>query len=98
MSPRRKQYGEGDTLRCFCAAHPILGIVKRDNFDKPFVHIKIYKQNSIYGEILFKMGEIRVRCRSCYRWHTIKIVREKAVIEEVPDEPDIVDLVPDPFP
>ncbi len=83
-------------LRCFCYGKCILGIVKFDNQNKPFVHIKIYKSNRIYGEVLLKFGDIRVRCRDCYRWHQIRIVKERAVLEEIPDSEDIVDLIPDP--
>lgn len=86
---------EGTPLRCFCASHPILCVVKSDK-GRPFVHIKIYKAGRIYGEILFNKGDMRVRCRECYRWHTIRIVRETAVLEDPPEGPDIVDLVPDP--
>jgi len=87
----------GTPLRCFCSTRPILAVVKKDSFNAPFVHIKSYKQRRIFTEIVFNKGEMRVRCRDCFRWHKIRILKEKAVLEELPDEEDIVDLVPDPY-
>ena len=88
---------EGDPLRCFCSGHPILAVVKLDSRRHPFVHIKVYKGRRIYAEIVFSRGDMRVRCRDCYRWHQIRIIQEHAVLEDVPDGEDLVDLIPDPF-
>lgn len=87
---------DGEPLRCFCRGKPILAVMKLDNRKKPFVHIKVYKASRIYAEIVFSRGDMRVRCRECYRWHQIRIVHERAVLEDVPDEEDLVDLIEDP--
>jgi len=69
-----------------------------DDKNKPFVHIRIYKQSRVFGEIIFNFGEIRIKCRDCYRWHIIRILGNKAVLEDLPDEKDVVDLVdPDAY-
>ena len=81
-----------EPIRCFCAHRPILAMQGLDEKGKPFVHIKIYKQSRIYGEIIFTVGEIRIKCRECYRWHIIKILRNRAVLADLP-ETDVVDLV-----
>ena len=88
---------EGEPLRCFCASRAILAIMKLDRLGKPYVHIKVHKAGQVHGEILFNRGELRVRCRNCYRWHIIRIVQERAVVEDIPDDEDLVDLVTDPY-
>lgn len=36
-----------------------------------FVHVKIFKQNRIYGELVFEGGVVKIRCRNCLRWHRV---------------------------
>ena len=69
-----------EQLRCFCARQPLLakyGI--RDG--KPFVHIKIYKQQRVFGEMVLETGTIRIKCRDCFRWHKISIRKGKVSLE-----------------
>jgi len=68
-----------EELRCFCPNATLLAIIKRDSDGKPLVHIKIYKAKRIYGEIIFVLGEMEVRCRDCWRWHKIRIIKDSAV-------------------
>ena len=68
-----------EELRCFCGDNTLLAIIKRDANGKPLVHIKIYKAKRIFGEIIFVLGEMEVRCRDCWRWHKIRIIRDNAV-------------------
>ena len=82
-----------DALRCFCAHRPILAMQGLDAKGKPFVHIKVYKAQRVYGEMIFTFGEMRIKCRECYRWHTIKILGNKAVLSDIPEDEDIVDFV-----
>ncbi len=59
-------------LRCFCARRPLLAMYGiREG--KLFVHIKIYKQNRIFGESLHTQGVVKIHCRDCLRWHTVTI-------------------------
>lgn len=60
-------------LRCFCSRAPLLGVYGLDSDDKPFIHVKVYKQQRIFGEFIFKGGLVKMRCRECYRWYNIFI-------------------------
>lgn len=75
-------------LRCFCNRKPLLatyGIYK----EELYVHVKVHKQARIYGEMLVTGGTVKIRCRECLRWHTVKIIqRDRASLEET-DEPPL---------
>lgn len=61
-----------EELRCFCARRPLLARYGlRDG--KPIVHVKIYKQARVFGEMLLTAGTLKIKCRDCYRWHTVSI-------------------------
>jgi len=50
---------------------------------KLFVHVKIYKARRIFGEILVTEGKVKLRCRDCLRWHTVRLqTPNTAVLEE----------------
>lgn len=75
--------GTGEPWRCFCSRRPILGIVNHDA-EGPFLHVKVYKQSQIYGEIIVRSGEVRIRCRLCLRWHKINIRKMSVDFEQIP--------------
>jgi hypothetical protein len=80
-------------LRCFCSSRPLLGVYGIDPKDgRAFVHIKVYKQSRVFGEHVFKSGELKTKCRVCYRWHHITI-HENVIprLKEIPapNEPEI---------
>lgn len=62
-----------DDLRCFCAKHPLLARIGRDDLGRPFAHIKVYKGGKVYGELILESGRLRLRCRDCGRWHTLRV-------------------------
>lgn len=63
-------------LRCFCSRTPLLATYGVDEKGKLYVHVKVYKQRRIYGEILVSdAATVRILCRDCIRWHTVKIVQ-----------------------
>lgn len=74
-------------LKCFCTRKPILAMYGLDAQGKLFVHIKIYKQNRVYGEILVTEGTVKLRCRECLRWHTVKIRQPGTAALEETQEP-----------
>lgn len=46
----------------------------RDESGAPYVHVKIFKQGRVFGEVVVTKGsEVWLRCRECNRWHCIKI-------------------------
>lgn len=61
-------------LRCECSRRPLLAKAGRDSKGQPYVHVKIYKQRRIYGEIVVTEGTVRLRCRECFRWFVVRIV------------------------
>ncbi len=60
-------------IRCFCSRRPLLAQYGRGKDGLPYVHVKVHKQKRIYGEIVFTEGTVRIRCRECLRWYSIKI-------------------------
>lgn len=69
-----------------------------DSQGRPFVHVKVYKQSHIYGEVVVYGGEITLRCRECYRWNNIIFVSARgvrAVLEETVSPPalDSADMI-----
>ena len=71
-------------LNCFCARKPLLAIWGNDEDGKPYVHVRIFKQNRIYGDVIAYGGVVKVRCRECFRWHRIRFVQERAELMEIP--------------
>ena len=61
-------------LNCFCARKPLLAIWGNDEQGKPYIHIRIYKQGRIYGDVVIHGGEVKLCCRECLRWHRILFV------------------------
>lgn len=78
-------------LRCFCARAPLLAMYGIDEKGALFVHIKIFKQKRVYGEVLIQEGTIQIHCRECLRWNAIKISpRGRVALEETPP-PEVLD-------
>jgi hypothetical protein len=85
--PREKTSNE---LRCFCARKPLLATYGVTPNGKPYVHVKIYKQARIFGEVIVRTGEVLLHCRECLRWHKVIIrPRGEVRLEEETDPPMI---------
>lgn len=69
-------------LRCFCRGNPLLATYGLDSEGKLFVHVKIFKQNRIYGELVMEGGPVRLKCRNCLRWHRIVFSPHSAQLRE----------------
>lgn len=83
-------------LRCFCSRKPLLAVYGIDQKGRLYVHVKVYKQSRIFGEMVFVGGEAHIRCRECLRWHVIVFVdrRKTAHLEESAEPKEILeDLV-----
>lgn len=65
---RRKTQNE---LRCFCARNPLLATYGIDEHGKLYIHVKVYKQQRVYGEVFITEGTVRLHCRECFRWHKV---------------------------
>jgi hypothetical protein len=75
--PRREK-----ELRCFCRGNPLLATYGVDSKGILFVHVKIYKQDRIYGELVFEGGIVKIRCRNCLRWHRVIFKEHAAALTE----------------
>lgn len=60
-------------LRCFCRRQPLLAVYGIDERGKSYIHIKVYKNRRIFGEILITTGDAQIRCRECLRWYRVEI-------------------------
>jgi hypothetical protein len=93
--PRGK--GTSNQLRCFCSRKPLLATYGLDEKGKVYVHVKIYKQARIYGELLITEGVVKVRCRECLRWHRV-VIRKAGEAELIEDSVDDASLEAQPHP
>lgn len=71
MTLKREQ--TRNDLRCFCERRPLLATYGIDTEGKIYIHIRIWKQQRIFGEILITGGVVKIHCRECKRWHTVTI-------------------------
>jgi hypothetical protein len=80
-------------LRCFCARKPLLATFGLTTHGKLYVHVKVYKQNRIYGEILVTDGIVELHCRECLRWHKV-VMRQpgNVVLEETAKNPSAAEV------
>lgn len=71
-------------LRCFCATEPLLATYGVDKRGSLFVHVKIWKQRRIFGELVIEGGTVKIHCRNCLRWHKVVIRDQGAQLSEAP--------------
>lgn len=83
---RSKRERSKHELRCFCRGEPLLAMYGIDTDGGLYVHVKIYKQGRVYGEIIYKGGIANIRCRNCLRWNRVVFVANSAKLE-VTDPP-----------
>lgn len=70
-------------LHCLlCARSPLLATYGVDSKGKLFVHVKIWKQNRIFGELMIEGGVVRLKCRECLRWQVITIQQRSVTLCE----------------
>lgn len=70
-------------LRCFCTRRPLLGVIGQDAVGT-YLHIKVYKQGRIYGEVVAYAGPVKILCRECLRWHVVKIEKMRVDFQQIP--------------
>lgn len=78
-------------LNCFCSRRPLLAMYGVDERSRPYVHVKVYKQQRIFAEFIAWGGEVAVACRECLRWHKIvfKMQGGKAELRETPPPTEV---------
>lgn len=77
-------------LRCFCNRRPLLAVYGVDEKRKLYVHVRIYKQRRLYGEVLVTEGKVEIHCRECFRWHKITIIKPGIAKLEETEAPAMV--------
>ncbi len=65
-----------------------------DKHGKLYVHVRIWKQDRIFGELVVTEGTVRICCRECLRWHTVKIRQPHEAILEETAKPEEIDNHP----
>lgn len=67
-------------LRCHCSREPLLAVYGIDGKGQLYVHMRVYKQNRVFGEMIATGGEVKLHCRECLRWHKV-VIREPSRLE-----------------
>ena len=79
-------------LRCFCSREPLLATYGLDAKGKLYVHVRVYKQRRVFGEVLVTDGRVQLHCRECLRWHTVVIRQpDRAALVEDTEPPVMPD-------
>lgn len=70
-------------LRCEqCSRRPLLATYGVDEKGHPYVRVKIWRQNRIFGHTVVEGGVVRLQCRECMRWCRVIIRGRKATLVE----------------
>jgi len=85
-------------LRCFCARKPLLAMYGLDKNNKLYVHIRIYKANRVFGEMVVTEGTCHLRCRECLRWQRVVIVEPGVARLRAESKPQALAHDPHPAP
>ena len=82
-------------IRCICSRHPLLATYGIGKDGSPFIHMKVFKQSRIYGEIFVSADAVvRIRCRECLRLQKVKIISGRPSIEEEKGMPEPTTALP----
>ena len=73
---------ENEGIRCFCSRRPLLAKLGRDPKMGQYVHVRVFKQARIYGEVVVTEGVVHLRCRECLRWTRITIKHMEADVKK----------------
>jgi hypothetical protein len=94
-----RKLGEKKPIKCFCSRKPLLAMFGVDEDGLLYIHVKWYKGDKIYGEILARGGVVSLKCRDCFRWYKIfinqnlpSLVQTEAPQELQNDEPSLVEI------
>lgn len=74
-------------IRCICSRKPLLATYGLLSTGKPYIHVKVFKQSRIYGEIFVSAdADVRIRCRECLRLQKVKIISGRPQLVEQDDK------------
>ncbi len=80
-------------LRCACSRHPLLATYGLTQDGEIYVHVKIFKQQRIFGEVVVTEGKVSLHCRECLRWHRV-VIKSKTNVR-LTEETDLPSLPSD---
>lgn len=80
-------------IRCDCEKRVLLAIGRPNEDGQWYIHVRVHKSSRLMAEVVVDEGSMRVRCRSCLRWHKITI-RHKNVAHNVERLPNRISLPP----
>lgn len=72
-------------LRCFCSRSPKIAVYGVTEEGDAYLHVKVYKQGRVFGEVVVTQGIVDLCCRECLRWTKVTVGR--AIVNVAPDEP-----------
>jgi hypothetical protein len=78
-------------LRCFCRQQPLLAVYGYSIRYGPYVHIKVYKQRRLFGEVVVTGTGSRceLTCRDCLRHHVVTISGKRVAFDSVDLEDEV---------
>lgn len=62
-------------LRCFCSRTPKLAEWGVTEDGEAYLHVRIFKQGRVFGEIVVTQGVMDLCCRECLRWTNVTVGR-----------------------
>ncbi len=62
-------------VRCFCASRTQIAQVEHDQQGRPRLRVKSVKRGEAVVDVLCIEGIVKIRCRSCGRFHRFTIRR-----------------------
>jgi len=66
-------------IKCDCARKTVLAHYGRDeSTGEAIVHVRSWRNNQIHVDVVVTSGVVRILCRSCGRYHRIKMIKGKA--------------------
>lgn len=90
----RRPHRTKNDLRCFCRRKPLLAVYGLDAAGNLYVHVMVYKQDRIFGNLVVRGGPLDIQCRECMRWHVVNFMPGAPTIRETQAP---VEVDPPPF-
>jgi hypothetical protein len=74
-------------VRCTCRVTPLLAVCREDGHGSRYLHIKSTRNRRTDVSVVVTEGDVRIQCRVCSRWTTVKVRRTDLTTrrESLPD-------------
>jgi len=70
-------------LRCTCPHHTKLAEYGMTTDGAAYLHVRVFKQGRVFGEVIASSGEVRVLCRDCGRWTQVNVKQPGEIFHDV---------------